>query len=186
MHSSYNHQHLWMQEYYARKTSKINFLFRKEVVQYLFARWKMRLKGYTPYQQSGYRLYLYEDREPTISVVAETSQGFPYRYMKDSLLLVKNPDDILVLYNDSSFKHYLTPKEVLSVLDECKGSLRQTALSLHVELAELRRQIENMELSQKVNQLRKKYKRIPALFTNRDLYSSTKKIYEECLPKQYN
>ena len=79
-HSSDNHVHLWKIESLADTYGWIDVDYRVEVVSYLLEQWRCRLKGLPPYRQQGYRLYLYEDLAPTISVVAETPIRFPYSY----------------------------------------------------------------------------------------------------------
>lgn len=46
-------------------------------------RWRDRLPSYEPYQRDGFRLYLYEDTAPTVSMVAEKREGFPYKGCAD-------------------------------------------------------------------------------------------------------
>ena len=75
-HSRYNHVHLFGLE---RCTRDIDLSLKIQAVEYIFTRWKVRLKSYQPHNQQGFRMYLYEDFAPTISVVAETKFGFPYR-----------------------------------------------------------------------------------------------------------
>lgn len=75
-HSYHNHQHLSLLEGMADRHKSIDLAFRCRVVAYIFGRWAVRLRSYGPYQTQGYRFYLYEDLAPTVSVVAETPQGF--------------------------------------------------------------------------------------------------------------
>jgi hypothetical protein len=74
-HSAHNHVHLWMVEWLADDDPRIDLAFRRRVITWIFDQWERRLKGYAPYRDVGYRLYLYEDAAPTVSVVAETPGG---------------------------------------------------------------------------------------------------------------
>lgn len=93
-HSSHNHIHLWAVEYWADHHTWIDTDYRVEFAQTVLDRWKSRLKGYRPYRDRGYRLYLYQDLAPTVSVVAETKYGFPY---PDQPVFVQSVREIMAL-----------------------------------------------------------------------------------------
>ena len=78
IHSSYNHIHLWKLEYLAERYNWIDSEYKIDFINYILRQWKIRLKGLAPYHEKGYRIYVYEDLSPSISVVAETDTGFPY------------------------------------------------------------------------------------------------------------
>lgn len=94
-HSSHNHVHLWKLEYLSDTCDWIDVDYRVECISFILGHWRGRLKGLPPYRERGYRVYVYEDLAPSISVVAETDFGFPY--CNDHALFVGNIRDILQL-----------------------------------------------------------------------------------------
>jgi len=76
-HSSSNHVHLWYLEYYSERNNWINVEYKLAFISYILKTWKNRIKGFFPYQSQGYRIYVYGDLAPTISVVANTEIGSP-------------------------------------------------------------------------------------------------------------
>ncbi|MDF2576869.1 MAG: hypothetical protein K0S74_353 [Chlamydiales bacterium] len=182
-HSSYNHVHLWKTESYLYDNPKlpINFHFRKAGVQYIFERWKARLNSYKSKLKIGYRLYVYEDRQPAVSIVAETPMGFPYRYHKDEVVLVSSYDEILRLYDEPkqvSKVYKYQPKDLLKIIEANQGSIgRSSAEQLGVSIGDLRKAIECYSIQQEVNRIRKNYKRTPAQF--RQEFQPNVRFYEE-------
>jgi hypothetical protein len=66
------------------------------------------------------------------------------------------------------------------------GSIsKPTADALHVSVGELRRLIEQMNVGERVNAIRKRYKRRPAAFKDDETFQHTYKIYEQRLPPGY-
>lgn len=192
-HSSHNHVHLFVLEYEADIHPQITLAFRCQVVSFIFETWKQRLKGYRPYQEAGFRLYLYEDSAPTVSVLAETPYGFPY---SGQPVFVHSPAEVMERYVGFSWRErFLTatsrdtePEHLLEVIEQQHGSIgRSTANSLHMTTAELRQWIERFDLQEPVNRLRKKYGRRPAQFLNLDAFPEPMpyRIYELKLPAQY-
>lgn len=190
-HSSHNHVHLWLLEYEADNHPQITLAFRCRVVSFIFEVWKQRLKGYQPYQEAGYRLYLYEDLAPTVSVVAETVYGFPY---PGQPVFVHSPREIMELYVRTSWhEHFQTvsgseAEPLLEVIEQHSGSVgRATANALHMTAAQLRQRIEQLDLQEAVNLIRKKYGRRPAQFLSPDELQEVRQyhIYETKLPARY-
>ena len=72
VHSSANHEHLWILEHQADHASWIDTAYRTQFIKHILEHWRIRLKGMAPYRERGYRVYVYEDTSPTLSVVAET------------------------------------------------------------------------------------------------------------------
>lgn len=189
LHSSRNHIHLWALEYWADHHDWIDLDYRLEFVSEIFKRWRGRLKGLPPYRDGGYRLYLYEDMAPTISVVANTAFGFPY---PGTPSFVDQRSGIMGLYLDRSWRaHFeaapfeITPKTVLDQIEKSKGSIsKPTAEGLGVKVGALRTLIEQMGLQSQVNDIRKRYKRRPAQFRHED-YFHRYAIHEQMLPAGY-
>jgi len=187
-HSAHNHVHLWKIEAFADTHPAITVGFRLAAVNYIFERWKTRLRSYRPYQQAGYRLYLYEDTAPTISVVAQTPTGFPY---DGEPQFVTAPKDILRLYRNRSWSAHwqmpeLTPELIIATIDTARGSMSSTvARQLGINGAALRRCIEWFEIAEQVNTIRKRYRRRPAQFTQVEALPHRYHIWEKQLPARY-
>jgi hypothetical protein len=190
MHSSHNHTHLWALEYWADHHAWIDLDYRVAFVRFIFERWRGRLKGLEPYRQSGYRLYLYEDMAPTISVVADTPYGFPYGGTPH---FVKDVREIMALYVGRSWRQNfsgepweLKADHILAAVEQHSGSIsKPTATALGVPVGKLRILIEQMGLENRVNAIRKKFKRRPAAFRADAPFDHRFKIYEQRLPAGY-
>lgn len=190
-HSSYNHVHLWKLEYLSDTHSWIDVDYRVECVNYVLEQWRRRLKGLPPYAHRGYRIYLYEDLAPTISVVAETDIGFPYSYGQP--IFVKNIREILTLYENRSWKQHfasfdweISEQRLLDVITKNDGSIsKPTAEKLGLPVGKLRTLIINMGLGFQVNSVRKQFHRRPADFSNEAMYSDHWHVFERMLPARY-
>jgi len=190
--SAYNHRHLWMLEWWADYDRRIDVAFRHRAVAWIFRQWTRRLVSYRPYQTMGYRLYLYEDVAPTVSVVAETPAGFPYGGQPS---FVASMDDVLRLYAGRSWRvalgidersPQLTPQRLLTIIEDQHGSIgRPVADSLSVTQAQTRRLIELWDLGHDVNRIRKRFHRPPAQFCTEEQILHRYKVYEERLPPNY-
>jgi hypothetical protein len=167
-HSRDNHVHLWAIEYAADRHREIDLAFRCAAIRHILARWTARLKGYAPYTAQGFRLYVYGDLAPTLSVVAETSRGCPYGEVK----LAADIETVVRPYVGQSwaarFKPAggLGPDRLLAAIDKERGSLGATARRLGWSLTALRRDIERWEIAPDVNRLRKRNGRRPARFAD--------------------
>jgi len=188
-HSSYNHEHLWKLEYMADYYSCIDLSFRCKVANYIIEKWKKRLKGYKPYNEKGFRVYVYQDTAPTISVVAETEYGFPYA---GEVLFVDEIEDIMKEYANRSWKanFIYTDKipdsdEILNRLEKNKGSISSTAKEFGIGISEFRRMLEWFDIGKNVNQIRKKYRRRPANIADCDDIPHRFKLFELRLPAKY-
>lgn len=189
-HSSYNHIHLWKLEYLSDHFDWIDLDYRVDFVNYILEQWRRRLKGLTPYKDRGYRMYVYEDLAPTISVVAETDFGFPYS--NGQPIFVNNIRDVLTLYTNRSWKENflfldweISEKHLLDTIIKNKGSIsKSTAEKLGLSVGKLRTIIINMGLDAKVNKIRKHFHRKPADFSN-EYYSDNWHIFERLLPAHY-
>jgi hypothetical protein len=187
-HSSYNHVHLWKIESLADTHPSITTSFRIATVGYIFGRWQARLRTYHPYQQNGYRLYLYEDTAPTISVVAETKHGFPYAGQP---FFVESLKDVLELYSQRSWRSNwqsveITPERIITTIEKANGSISTTvAHQLELNGAALRRWIEWFEIAEQVNTIRKRYGRRPAQFVQAETLPHHYRIWEKRLPARY-
>lgn len=190
-HSSHNHVHLWKIESLADSCDWIDVNYRVEAVSFLLEQWRRRLKGLPPYRQSGYRMYLYEDLAPTISVVVQTQIGFPYSHR--SPIFVDRIRDILTLYEGRSWKQHfaeseweISTKRILSVVKKNGGSIsRPTASQLGLPVGKLRTLVINMGLDNQVNLIRKQFKRRPADFTNEFVFSEGWHVFERILQPQF-
>ncbi|PPD44628.1 MAG: hypothetical protein CTY15_06700 [Methylocystis sp.] len=191
-HSACNHVHLWGLEYWAERCPGIDLSFRLEFVEEIFRQWRAQLRGLPPFQTAGYRLYLYEDLAPTVSVVAETPAGFPYE--GGAVEFVGAPAEVMAGYlrqkwsDNFKFTPWPMPQtRILSAIEAHAGSIsKPTANALGVGVGELRQLIETMGLEQKVNALRKRFRRRPATFRPALDLSTPRKIYERRLPPQFD
>lgn len=185
-HSARNHQHLWLMEYTAERDASMDLAMRCAAVAFVLSRWRDRLVSYAPYQRDGYRLYLYEDLAPTLSVVAETPIGFPYEGCAQ-FTFVRDIADVLRRYVSVPWSTRFkgigpTPDRVLKVVADEGGSLNRSARALSMPLAELRRTIETYDLAREVNDMRKHNGRRPAHFFNVDFRLPQTRIWEHRLP----
>lgn len=191
-HSSRNHVHLWFVEYLSDSFDWIDVDYRVEFVKYVLEQWRRRMRGLAPYEQRGYRLYVYEDRAPTISAVAETDIGFPYSYGQP--IFVKNIRDVLAIYGTRSWKESfgnfdwnISQERILDTIRKNHGSIgKLTASTLGLQVGQLRKLIVNMGLDLEVNTIRKHFKRSPADFSNEGYHCDRWKVFERILKPGYN
>lgn len=187
-HSSHNHIQLYALEYWATRHSWIDLEYRVDFVQFIFKRWRGRLKGLEPYANAGYRLYLYESVTPSISVVAETPHGFP---LFGTPQFVQSPRDVMALYLDGGdrFDTYhweVTHEQILAVVEKRSGSVgKPSANALGLQVGRLRTLIEQMSLADEVNAIRKNHGRRPVTFKSDDEMSHSYLVYEQRLPRRY-
>lgn len=189
-HSYHNHTHLWALEWWADRHAWIDLAYRCAFAEEIFARWMARLRGFAPYHAAGYRLYLYQDLAPTVSVVAETPQGCPY---DAGLKFVPSVRDVMQSYvgrswseNFSSNSRCLTADDILEQVEAHQGSIgKPTANALGLSVARLRILIERMGLDRDVNRLRKHFRRRPANFRDELDIPFNALIYERRLPPGY-
>lgn len=193
-HSAHNHIHLWSLEWWADHHKWIDLDYRVAFVEHIFAAWRARLKGLPPYREAGYRFYLYEDLAPTVSVVAETPEGFPY---PGEPQYVSCRRDIMALYADRSWTANFrdgpqgSPWEVSRqrILDTIAGNAgsigKPSATALGLKTGRLRTLIEQMMLDREVNAIRKRFKRRPANFREDEDPPHRYRIYEKRLPARY-
>lgn len=186
-HSRDNHVHLWAIEYAADSHREIDLAFRCAAIRHILARWTARLKGHAPYTTQGYRLYVYGDMAPTLSVVAETPRGCPYGEVK----LAPDIETVVRPYAGQSWSARfrptagLGPDRLLAAIDKEKGSLGATARRLGWSLAALRRDIERWEIAADVNRLRKRHGRRPARFADPIYLVPDTLFWERRLPPRY-
>lgn len=170
-HSAHNHVHLWALEYWAERQPWIDLSFRTDFARAILARWEARLSSFATQHPDGFRLYLYQDLAPTVSVVAETAMGCPYG---GRLIPVRDEREIMALYTNKPWSRNfatagndLTPSRVLRGIEQNAGSISApTAQSLGVKIGALRLLIEQLDLTVEVNAIRKRFKRRPAQFRN--------------------
>ncbi len=189
-HSSHNHIHLWALEYWADHHAWIDLEYRVTFARLILERWRGRLKGLAPYRADGYRLYLYEDMAPTVSAVAETEYGFPYGGVPT---FVREPRDVMTVYVGRSWRRNFTgepwalkPDRILAEIERQSGSIsKPTADALGVSVGALRILIEQMGIENRVNAIRKRYKRRPAAFRMDQSSDHAYRVYEQRLPAGY-
>lgn len=183
VHSGANHVHLWMPEYLGDRHAAIDLAFRTRLVEAIFARWTARARSDHRCARDGFRLYLYEDLAPTVSIVAETPQGCPYG---GDLTFVPRIEDVLARYDGRSWRARFTsdgpsPEQVLAAVEAEDGSIgTRAARRLGCAVGELRRLIEACDLGDAVNALRKRSRRRPAAF--RDEVPVRARMYERRVP----
>lgn len=190
-HSYLNHIHLWALEWWADHHGWIDLDYRVEFVDLIFERWRGRLTGLEPYRQDGYRLYLYEDLAPTISVVAETPYGFAYD--AQGATFVNSTREIMSLYTDRSWSSNfdcepwdVSHDKLLALVDKNRGSIgKPTAQALGLKTGKLRILIEQMGLEREINAIRKRCKRRPAAFRTEEDMPHRFHVYEQLLPAGY-
>ena len=190
MHSSHNHVHLWALEYWADHHAWIDLDYRVAFARLILDSWRGRLKGLRPYREAGYRMYLYEDMAPTLSVVADTTYGFPYG---GSPTFVKGPREIMALYAGRSWRGNfigepwaLKPDRLLAEIERHAGSIsKPTANAAGLSVGALRILIEQMGLEGRVNAIRKRFKRRPAAFRGDAPIEHNFHVYEQRLPAGY-
>jgi len=186
-HSRDNHVHLWAIEYAADAHRDIDLAFRCAAILFFLMLRRPPRSTLFPYTTQGYRLYVYGDMAPTLSVVAETPRGCPYGAVK------RAPDIETVVrpYVGRSwaarFKPTggLGPDRLLAAIDKEKGSLGATARRLGWSLAALRRDIEVWRIAPDVNRLRKRHGRRPARFADPDYHVPDTLFWEQRLPPRY-
>lgn len=188
-HSAENHTHLWALEWWAERHDWIDLDYRVEFVEEIFARWRGRLKGLPPYRAAGYRVYLYQDMAPTVSVVANLPEGCPYG---GRLTFVPQPRDVMAAYVGRrwslNFKGDwpIEPGRILDVIEHNQGSIsKPSADMLGLPVSKLRILIEQMGLERRVNEIRKRYKRRPAKFHEEAYDNFELRIFEEIWPMGY-
>lgn len=189
-HSAYNHIHLATLEYWADRHGWIDLGYRTAFAQAVLARWRARLKAAAPYRRDGFRLYLYEDMAPTLSVVAETAQGCPYGGV---IQRVESIRQIMAIYAGRSWiaqfgprADFIAPERVLSVIAGNSGSISQpSAQALGLSAGALRLLIEQYDLTGAVNAIRKRHHRRPARFRGEMERQNTFRMYEEVLAPGY-
>lgn len=190
-HSSHNHIHLWKLEYLSDAFDWIDVDYRVQFATYVLEQWRRRLKGLPPYRQRGYRIYVYEDLAPTISVVAETDVGFPYAHRSPTF--VDGIREIMRLYEGRSWRQHFASSDceisearlLLAIERNCGSIGRPSALRLCMQVGKLRTLIINMGLGSKVNAIRKQFRRRPADFTNELPDSGEWRVFERILPAHY-
>lgn len=190
-HSSDNHIHLWKLEYLADTHRWIDTRYRTEFVKYILEQWRRRLKGMQPYRERGYRIYVYEDLAPTVSVVAETDTGYPYK--SERTMFVGSIAEVVQPYSERSWRDIfsggeweLTPDSILDAVEKHQGSIgRPTAERLGTQVGALRKVIINMGLEDRVNAIRRHYRRRPADFSNVPRESHVLRVFERRLPAGY-
>ena len=190
-HSSANHVHLWFLEYRADRAPWIDTEFRTRFIQHILEHWRIRLKGMAPYRDRGYRMYVYEDAAPTLSVVAETDIGFPYRF--GTPIRVNRIEQIAALYANRSWQERfafepfeLSERRVLKAVEGHQGSIsKPTAYQLGLKVGKLRLLIAQMDLGDEVNRIRKHYRRRPVPFPEPGEGDEPWCVFERILPAGY-
>lgn len=191
-HSACNHIHLWALEYWAERHDWIDLPYRLEFVREIFNCWRTQMRGLPPYQAKGYRLYLYEDLAPTVSVVAETPVGFPYSGC-GPVTFVERPQDVLRSYPGKKWGEFFrsTPwttsqERILEAVEKQAGSIgAPSANALGLSRGQLRRMIEERGLEREINALRKKFHRPPARFRPERDHATPILLYEQRLPARF-
>jgi hypothetical protein len=191
-HSRANHVHLWKIEWLADQYHRIDLGIRCQAVEYIFERWRVRLKSYRPYLQGGYRLLLYEDSAPTVSVVAETPHGFPYggrsRFVNDISTLLKPYErrSWKARFGQEAFFQPRDEKDIVAAVKHARGSLgTRAAQRVGLNVAELRKQIEWLEIGDEINALRKQFHRKPARLMRLEELPYHYAVFQILLPSRY-
>lgn len=189
-HSGDNHIHLWALEYWADHHAWIDLEYRVEFAEQILTRWRGRLRGLPPYRNAGFRLYLYEDLAPTVSIVAETTYGFPYGGEPSMVDTVR---DVMALYVGRSWRDNfdfapweVEPGRILATVEQHSGSIsKPTANALGMQVGKLRILIEQMGIDIQINDIRKRFRRRPAKFRSEEDLPHRYRIYEQRLPAAF-
>ncbi|MGE4126607.1 MAG: hypothetical protein AB7E80_00410 [Hyphomicrobiaceae bacterium] len=190
-HSANNHTHLWALEWWAERLGFVDLDYRVSFVEGIFARWRGRLKGLPPYRAAGYRFYLYEDLAPTVSAVAETAQGCPYggplRFVGSIREVMAAFDGRSWAANFQDWNPVIGPARILAAVEKHAGSIgTATSASLGVSAGRLRVLIDQLGLEDRVNALRKRFKRRPVRVSRDEMDGERERlIYELKLPAGY-
>lgn len=189
-HSAHNHTHLWALEWWAERHDWIDLDYRVAFVEEIFMHWRGRLKGLPPYRESGYRVYLYQDMAPTVSVVADRPEGCPYA---GKLTFVPHIRDVMSVYvghhwslNFNGGAWPVAPERILRVIERNAGSIsKPSADELGLSVGRLRRLIEEIGLEMRVNAIRKRFNRRPATFRVDAGGDFELHIFEQVWPARY-
>lgn len=189
-HSSLNHVHLWALEWWADRVDFIDLPYRVSFARSILSRWRERLKGTSQWERQGFRMYLYEDMAPTVSVVAETPGGFPY---PGEPTFVASVEDVMRLYVDRPWRSLFdngpeppSRERILEVIEGNAGSIgKPSAERLGLKTGMLRILIENTGLERQVNAIRKRHGRSPARFRPFEEPPDKYRVFEERLPPRY-
>ncbi len=184
LHSAANHRHLWLLRAATDRDRGFDLAFRCRIVAYILGRWRARLASHAASSPNGFRLYLYEDLAPTVSVVAETPRGCPYG---GDLTFVATIGEVLAATDDRSWAALFDgrgpkPEAIVKAVSDASGSLRAGAQALGVPLASFRRLIETFDLARDVNRVRKRNGRRPARFADPDALPPKLRIWEYAVP----
>ncbi|RVT84387.1 hypothetical protein DXV76_11925 [Rhodobacteraceae bacterium CCMM004] len=188
-HSADNHVHLWALEWWAERLDWIDTDYRVAFARTVTDHWRGRLRGLWPHRATGYRVYLYADLAPTLSVVADTPQGCPYAGVRR----VATRHGVMAGYADRRWSDAfggaweVSPERVLAAVERNAGSIaKPTAQALGMQVGHLRTLIEAMGIDDRVNALRKRHGRRPARF--RDPFADAPgdiALFEEHWPAGY-
>lgn len=172
-HSSENHIPLHTLARALVEIDRVDVSFCCEFIKFVLEQWRRRLKGLPPYTDRGYRLYVYADSfAPTLSAVAETDIGFPYR---GNFTFVEHYRSIMEIYvepqwlDGGEWHERVTSDAIVAAVDRQAGSIgKKTADRLRIGVGELRRLISQMHIGSRVNKIRKRHGRSPADFPRLD------------------
>lgn len=189
-HSAHNHTHLWALEWWAERHNWIDLDYRVAFVEEILARWRGRLKGLAPYRATGYRIYLYRDMAPTVSVVADTPAGCPYG---GGIEFAPHIRDVMAQYvgrrwsqNFKGGAWPIEPQRILEVIERNAGSIsKPSAEMLGVSVGKLRHLIEEIGIEMRVNAIRKRFSRRPAKFRVETYGDYELVIWEQLWPAGY-
>ncbi|MDP1910936.1 MAG: hypothetical protein Q8K85_21755 [Hyphomicrobium sp.] len=180
LHSAANHRHLWALNAAADRDRSFDLAFRCRVVAHILERWRARLVSHATSSPHGFRLYLYEDLAPTVSVVAETPLGCPYG---GDLTFVATIGEVLAAYDGRSWTALFEgggpkPDVIVNAVSHASGSLRAGAQRMGMPLARFRRLIETFDLAGDINRIRKHNGRRPARFADCDALPPKLRIWD--------
>jgi hypothetical protein len=188
-HSATNHKHLWKMDYFADGHHWLDLRYRTRVAEAILARWRERLLALPEARHHGFRLYLYEDFTPTVTVAADTPEGCPFTGL---LHFVETPRGIMEKFDGRTWGGLFPPSapipsraRLLEVVKAQGGSVgRATARALGLGVGAVRVLIEQDDLVEEVNRIRRDRGQEPARFRERfgqpDLRFD---IYEEVIPR---
>ena len=186
----YHYEYFWFVEMYADAHLEIDARFRAGSIHYVLARWRANLRGYRPYQDMGYYIYMWETLAPKLGVMPLSHAN---EIGRDQEFDVKTIEEFVQPYQGRSWREiwaegaHIRDKDILKAVRAENGSIgTRTSRRLGVNVAELRRLIESWDVSEEVNRIRKANRRRPAQLVKwSDRADVPHRVYSEIWPKNY-
>ena len=185
-----NRVYLWFVESFLEDYEGDGLAFRVAITRYILERWRSRLKGYQPYHQTGYIIYIYETLAPKLDVLIPGSG-----VLSGQQNLIPTLEEYWQPYTRIPWRDRFEARGIrdevrrtLEALKKENGSISHgTAQRLGITRAQLRRNIMSWEIEDDVNGIRKHFRRKPAHFPRETWWQYIAKLraWLEVWPKDY-